>query len=91
MGLLETVTEAFAASKQRAPGKAGDDGSAGAYWCDDCGVRIRDVDVDVGAEDKVGAENENTSVETNAEGTPKCPDCGETMRFERAGGSSCAC
>ncbi|OYR53495.1 hypothetical protein [Halorubrum halodurans] len=79
MGILDTVTETLASSTQRAPGDGGDDGSEGAYWCDDCTVRVRDVEVDAEGLDR------------DAEGTPKCPDCGETMRFERAGGSGCAC
>lgn len=79
MGLLRTVAETLAASTQRSAGVAGDDGSEGAYWCDDCGVRVRDVDVDAEGLDRDGG------------GVPKCPDCGDTMRFERATGSGCAC
>ena len=42
MGLLDTVKAAFGSPGNDRP----DDGSKGAYWCDDCGVRIRDVDID---------------------------------------------
>lgn len=78
MGILDTVTSVLAASTQQAPGDGGD-GSSGAYWCDDCGIRVRDVDVDAEGLDR------------DAEGTPVCPDCGDAMRFERAAGSDCAC
>lgn len=43
MGIIETVREAFASPS---PKERPDDGSEGAYWCDDCGVRIRDVELD---------------------------------------------
>ena len=79
MGLFDTVTDAMKGSTQRAPGTAGDDGSEGAYWCDDCAVRVRDVEVDEEGLDRDG------------DGAPVCPDCGESMRFERATGSGCAC
>jgi hypothetical protein len=79
MGLIDTVTEALSASTTRAPEDAGDDGSAGAYWCDDCGVRVRDVAVD------------DEGLDRTEDGTPQCPDCGDEMRFERAAGSNCAC
>jgi hypothetical protein len=79
MGLIDSVTEMLAASTSKAPETAGDDGSAGAFWCDDCGVRVRDVNVD------------EEGLERDGEGTPLCPDCGDAMRFERAAGSSCAC
>lgn len=78
MGIFDTVTDVLAASTQQAPGNAGDDGSNGAFWCDDCAVRVRDVNVDERGLDR-------------DEGTPLCPDCGDPMRFERAGGSDCAC
>jgi len=79
MGLFETVTEAFSASTKRTPGTAGDDGSAGSYWCDNCGVRVRDVEVD------------NEGLDRDSDGVPCCPDCGDSMRFERASGTGCAC
>ena len=79
MGILDTVTGFLESSTQRAPGTAGDDGSEGSYWCDDCGVRVRDVDVD---EEELARDDE---------GTPRCPDCEERMRFERASGTGCAC
>ncbi|WP_144050380.1 hypothetical protein [Halorubrum persicum] len=37
MGIFETVADVMEGSTQRAPGRAGDDGSEGSYWCDDCG------------------------------------------------------
>lgn len=79
MGIFDTLTDVMEASTQRAPETAGDDGSKGAYWCDDCGVRVRDVAVDEEGFDR------------DADGVPVCPDCGESMRFERATGSGCAC
>ena len=39
MGVLETVKAVVASTSDRP-----DDGSTGAYWCDDCNNRIRDVD-----------------------------------------------
>jgi len=79
MGIFDTVTSVLEESTQQAPGTAGDDGSEGAYWCDDCGVRVRDIAVD---EEGLGRD---------ADGVPRCPDCGDSMRFERATGSGCAC
>ncbi len=79
MGIFETVTDALAGSTGTAPGAAGDDGSEGAYWCDDCGVRVRAVDVD------------DEGLDRDAEGTPTCPDCGDPMRVARATGGDCAC
>ncbi|MFC7325127.1 MULTISPECIES: hypothetical protein [Halorubrum] len=79
MGIFDTVTDVMEGSTQRAPGNAGDDGSEGSYWCDDCGVRVRDVDVD------------DEGLDLDADGAPICPDCGESMRFERASGTGCAC
>ena len=79
MGLISTVTDALAGSTETAPGVAGDDGSEGSYWCDDCGVRVRDVDVD------------DEGLDRDDEGVPACPDCGDAMRFERATGHGCAC
>ena len=43
MGLLDSVKAAFESPASDRP----DDGSKGAYWCDDCNNRIRDVDSDV--------------------------------------------
>lgn len=43
MGIIDTVREAFASPS---PKERPDDGSKGAYWCDDCGVRIRDVELE---------------------------------------------
>ncbi|WP_418281865.1 hypothetical protein [Halorubrum sp. DTA98] len=79
MGLLDTVSEVLANSTQRAPGDGGDDGSAGSYWCDDCTVRVRDVDVD------------DEGLDRDPDGAPLCPNCAAPMRFEHAGGSGCAC
>ncbi|MFP8957142.1 hypothetical protein ACLI4Y_10460 [Natrialbaceae archaeon A-CW3] len=50
----------------------------GAYWCDNCEVRIRDVDL----------EEEHPTGETDE---PVCPDCGGEMRFERTTWRRCAC
>lgn len=47
MSILGTVKEVLQASTQSPNrGQDPDLDSEGAYWCDDCGVRIRDVDVD---------------------------------------------
>jgi len=43
MGLIESVKTALASPT---PKNRPDDGSDGAYWCDDCGVRVRDVDLE---------------------------------------------
>ncbi len=43
MGLIDSVKEAFSSPS---PKGRPDDGSKGAYWCTDCSVRIRDVDLD---------------------------------------------
>lgn len=53
--------------------------SAGAYWCDECGVRVRDVAVD------------DEGLDRDGEGTPLCPACGDAMRFERSHADGCAC
>jgi len=79
MGLIDTVSSVLEGSTQRAPSEGGDDGSSGAFWCDDCGVRVRDVDVD------------EEGIDLTDDDTPLCADCGEPMRFERATGSGCAC
>ena len=42
MGLIDSVRDALASP---APKGRPDDGSKGAYWCDDCNVRIRDVEL----------------------------------------------
>ncbi len=78
MGLLDTVSEMFEASTRRSPSTS-EDGSAGSYWCRECANRVRDVDVD------------DEGLELDADGTPRCPDCGETMTFERVSGTGCAC
>ena len=44
MSIIDSVKEALTprpSTKSRP-----DDGSKGAYWCDDCDVRIRDVDLE---------------------------------------------
>ena len=46
MSVLGTVREILAASNQSANRGSGEAASKGAYWCDDCSVRIRDVEVD---------------------------------------------
>ncbi|MFB6106250.1 MAG: hypothetical protein ABEJ70_04680 [Halobacteriaceae archaeon] len=45
MGVIGTVTEMLKASTQSPNRGTGRAESAGAYWCDDCDVRVRDVDV----------------------------------------------
>ena len=44
MSIIDSVKEALVTrpSTKSRP----DDGSKGAYWCDDCNVRIRDVDLE---------------------------------------------
>jgi tRNA(Ile2) C34 agmatinyltransferase TiaS len=78
MGFLSTVVEVFEASTEA--GNRGDvteTESKGAYWCHDCGERIRDVDLDVEL-----AEDES----------PSCPECGDEMEFERSRDTTgCAC
>jgi DNA-directed RNA polymerase subunit RPC12/RpoP len=44
MGLIDNVRDAFASPS---PKGRPDDGSEGAYWCDDCDNRLRDVELDV--------------------------------------------
>ena len=46
MSVIGTVREILAASSQSANRGSGEAASKGAYWCDDCAVRIRDVEVD---------------------------------------------
>ncbi len=43
MGLLDAVKAAF---ESPSPTDRPADGSKGAYWCDDCDNRIRDVDIE---------------------------------------------
>ncbi|PCR91416.1 hypothetical protein [Natrinema ejinorense] len=43
MGLIDSMKTALSAP---APKSRPDDGSEGAYWCDDCAVRIRDVELE---------------------------------------------
>jgi len=50
MGLIDTVKDAL---ESPSPKGRPDDGSKGAYWCDDCGTRIRDVELDVDPGDPV--------------------------------------
>jgi hypothetical protein len=76
MGLINAVSSAFAPDTESAD--AGEQ-SDGAYWCDDCGVRVRDVDV----------ADENLDV--GDDGTPECPECGDAMRFEKSHADGCAC
>ncbi|EMA34194.1 hypothetical protein [Haloarcula japonica] len=44
MSIIDSVKEALT-SQPDAKARP-DDGSKGAYWCDDCGVRIRDVELE---------------------------------------------
>jgi len=76
MGLIDAVSSAFAPDTD---GVEETTQSDGAYWCDDCGVRVRDVDV------------EDEGLDLGDDGTPECPECGESMRFERSHADDCAC
>ena len=78
MSILQTVQELFEGSSSSTTEAS--EKSAGAYWCHDCGERIRDVDLDA-----EGEGDEDTPA-------PECPSCGEEMEFERSmGASGCAC
>lgn len=44
MGFIDSVKEAI---DSPSPKGRPDDGSKGAYWCDDCDVRVRDVELEV--------------------------------------------
>lgn len=46
MSVLGTVREIIESSSQSANRGTGEAESKGAYWCSDCSVRIRDVDVE---------------------------------------------
>lgn len=47
MSIMTTVKQILQASTQSANrGDVTEEASAGAYWCDDCSERIRDVDVE---------------------------------------------
>ena len=77
MSVLGTVRDILAASDRSANRGSGEAESKGAFWCDDCAVRIRDVEVDG---------------ETDVDDPPACPECGDAMRFERSAASTgCAC
>ena len=87
MSILQTVQELFEGSSSSTT--EGQEKSAGAYWCHDCGERIRDVDLDV------ELDLEDAGDDVDAEGDPSapaCPSCGAEMEFERSmGASGCAC
>ena len=91
MSILRTVQELFEGSSSTSTGAS--DRSAGAYWCHDCGERIRDVDLDA----DLGLEDADFDADAEGEGdkdtpAPECPSCGEEMEFERSmGASGCAC
>ena len=74
MGLLGTVSSALSGGDADGGTDAG-----GAYWCDDCAVRVREAAVDDEGLARAGDE------------TPLCPDCGDAMRFERNLADGCAC
>jgi len=81
MGIISTLSDALSSSVGSKTA-ATDDASAeskGAYWCDDCDVRVRDVEVAA------------RGLDHDDDGTPHCPDCGEAMRFERSHADGCAC
>jgi predicted amidophosphoribosyltransferase len=44
MSFIETVKDAL--TEQPAAKSQPDDGSKGAYWCDDCNNRIRDINLE---------------------------------------------
>lgn len=79
MGIVSTIEDAL--TGESTPNEADETAtkSTGAYWCDDCGVRVRDVDV------------EAAGLAHDDDGTPRCPDCGASMRFERSHADGCAC
>jgi len=77
MGIVNKVSAALSGSAGTE--RVDVDASRGAYWCDDCSVRVRDVTVD------------DEGLDRDAEGTPLCPDCGDAMRFERTHADGCAC
>ncbi|WP_459820305.1 hypothetical protein [Halorubrum luteum] len=77
MSLIDAISDALTPSPQGTTGD-GDD-ATGSYWCDDCTVRVLDVEVDAEGLDR------------DPDGVPLCPDCDEPMRFERTGGPGCAC
>jgi hypothetical protein len=77
MSVLGTVREILEASGQSSNRGEGQAESKGAFWCDDCSVRIRDVEVEGRAD---------------PDDPPSCPDCGDEMHFERSAASTgCAC
>ncbi|AQL41197.1 hypothetical protein BV210_17515 [Halorientalis sp. IM1011] len=78
MGIMDTVTGMRSPDRKAGRDTAGEE-SAGAYWCDGCSVRVRDVAVD------------EEGLARDDEGTPLCPECGDAMRFERSHGEGCAC
>lgn len=45
MGFISTVKEALEASTSTPGSKSAGDGSTGAFWCSDCGVRVPDAEV----------------------------------------------
>jgi hypothetical protein len=93
VGLLDTVTEALAASTSTTG--RNDRESAGAYWCHGCSERVLDLEAEAGAgaegEAGAGAEGE-AGAGAEGEAAPDCPSCGEAMTFERSTDSTgCAC
>jgi len=46
MSIIDTVRDVLAASSASPDRGGSDNESAGAYWCHDCGERVRDVDVE---------------------------------------------
>lgn len=76
MSVIETIKEVLQASSQSADrGDVTEEPSKGAYWCDDCSERIRDVDV-------VGADEEPPDC-------PECGE--EMRFERSAGSTGCAC
>lgn len=79
MGIVDKVSAALSGSAELEENDVNADASRGAYWCDDCSVRVRDVTVD------------DDGLDRDEDGTPLCPDCGDPMRFERTHANGCAC
>jgi Zn finger protein HypA/HybF involved in hydrogenase expression len=79
MGIVNKVSAALSGSTGSGADDVEVDASRGAYWCDDCSVRVRDVTI------------EDEGLDRDEAGTPLCPDCGGSMRFERTYADGCAC
>ncbi|MXV63379.1 hypothetical protein GS429_15165 [Natronorubrum sp. JWXQ-INN-674] len=76
MGLIESIRSAVGAIEPETESETKTDrrsNLAGAYWCDDCSVRV-------------------PVTEDEVDESRSCPDCGESVQFERSPDSGhCAC